>query len=164
MNEAINGDGLTKAEMKQRKIKVVEGSRGGIEFHAPTYADTIVQILQERGFLEDEHVNAGLDYLQLKNCVYGFLNIKTMSGILNLGEVTANAGKGYAESAFYIISREAGKLSLKLVEKALEEEADATLDIIMVVNAYRSAFIRVFDGLQLAKQKIREEIENELAN
>lgn len=161
MTDAINGDGLTKQEIKQRGIVLIDGTRGGIELHAPTYFDMIATVLSRRGFLDMKHVDAACDYLELKNSVYGFLNVKTMAGVLKTGE--AGFKRGHAESAYYIATRHLGKQNEKLIVLAMNHEADDTLNMIMVVNAYRTAFHAVFDAMDIAKKAVAEEIEKELA-
>ncbi len=158
--EAIRGDGITKSEMKQKSIRMIEGTRGGIEFHAPTYADKIATILLQKGIIEDKHLNAACDYIELKNSVFGFLNAKTMAGILQTGE--AGVKRENAEAAYYIAARYIGRVSENVVLCAMNETADATLGMAMVANAYRSAFHAVFDGMDLAITKIREDIKNAL--
>lgn len=161
MNEPIRGDILTKQEMKQRGIKLVNGTRGGIELRAPTYEDLIATKLTERGFLDDKHLNAACDYLELKNSVYGFLSIKTMAGILETGE--AGLKKQHAQAAYYTATRFIGRINDSVVTRAMNEAADETLESMMVVNAYMHAFHAVRDGMDLAKKMIAEEIEKELA-
>lgn len=160
MSEVLQGDVLTKQEMKQRKITVVDGTRGGAEFHAPTYSDIISTVLLRRGILDEKHVNAACDYLELKKAVYGFLEAKTMAGILRTGE--AGAKREHAEQAYYVATRHLGRTSEKVVIIGMNEPADDTLDMAMVVNAYRSAFHQCFDAMELAVQKIRDEIQKNL--
>lgn len=161
MNEAIRGDVLTKKEMKQRRIVMVDGTRGGLELHAPTYQDLIATVLQRRGFLEDRELNAACDYLELKNSVYGFLNVKTMAGILQAGE--AGFKREHAEDAYYIATRYIGKTNDSVITRAMNEKADATLDMIMVINAYIVSFRVVFDGMDLAIRTIKDNMQKELA-
>jgi hypothetical protein len=160
MIEPIQGDGLSKKEIKQRGIKIVDGTRGGLELHAPTYDDMIVCILNRRGLLDSRHVDAACDYLELKNAVYGFLSVKTMAGILKTGE--AGFKRSHAESAYYIATRLLGRNREKIITCAMNEKGDETLEMDMVVTAYRTAFHAVFDAMDLAKKQIAEEIEKEL--
>lgn len=134
---------------------MVNGTRGGIELHAPTYDDIIANVLMERGLIEANHVNAACDYLELKNSVYGFLNAKTMSGLLKTGEVGFK--RGHAELAYYIATRHIGKTNDRVITMAMNEKADVTLGIAMVVNAFRTAFHSVFDGMVIAIDAIKEE-------
>lgn len=159
--EAIRGDVLSKIEIKQRGIKMVDGTRGGVELRAPTYNDMIATILMEKGFIEQKHLNAACDYLELKNAVYGFLNVKTMSGILRTGD--SSLSREHAEDAYYIACRYLGRNNERVIQSAMHDEADHTLTLIMVIEAYRLAFIRAFEAMDLAKKKIAEQIEKELA-
>lgn len=147
--DAIKGDGLTKAEMKQRNIRVIEGQRGGVELHAPTYRFIIAQILQQRGFLEAEQVEAACDYLELRNCVYGFLNAKTISA--SIFRDGSSVSSEVAEEMYRVARKELGsKLNERLVIGAMVKYADDTLDMISVCLTYQSAFANIITAMREA--------------
>lgn len=160
MTEAIRGDVLTKKEMQKRGIKMIPGSFGGVELRAPTYDVLIVTVLQQRGFVDDKHINAACDYLELKNAIYCFLNPKTMGEILGL--TSPGVTKSNAETGYYTAHRYLGKNKDMMIVRAMNEPADTSLEHMMVVDAYRQAFHTVFDAIDLAKSAIQKEIENAL--
>jgi len=157
--ESIRGDVVTK-QMKAR-IRIVEGDRGGIEFHAPTYSETIIQSLLERDIIDRRHYEAACDYLELKKAVYGFLDVNTMQSIFKTGDTSPR--KDNAESCYYIAAKYIGRNNDRLINRAMNEEADSTLTLEMVFNAYRTAFHYAFDGMDLAISEMRNLTKKELA-
>ncbi len=159
--EAMRGDVLTTQEMQCRGIRSEQGKRGGMELRAPTYEDLVYTVLLRKGFLDSKHIDAACDYLELKNSVYGFLAMKTMAGILRTGETGLK--RQHAESAYYIAAKYIGRTNERIITHAMNDVADRTLDIIEVVNAYRTAFHSVFDGMDLAISEIKNEMQKALA-
>lgn len=159
--ESLRGDVLTKEEIAQRKIKVIVTDRGGLELHSDTYADTIAQILMQRGFLEREHIDAACDYLELKNSVYGFLNAKTIAFLLHAGE--ANFKRSYAEMAYYAASKYLGRTNESVITRALNQPDNGSLDIIGVAQAYYKAFNSVLSAMEIALSTVKEEMKKGVA-
>lgn len=161
MVEVIRGDILSKDEMKRRGIMLITTERGGLEFRAPTYINTIAQILIEKGFLEDKGYWDACDYLDLKNSVYGFLNAKTMASIFF--EQGSNLKKSHAQYAYSIASKNLGKNTEKIIIRAIECKPDRhELDNIAVVDAYRRSFESLGVAMAIAKKAVGELIEKEL--
>lgn len=159
--ETIRGDVLTRKELEQRGIKVLTTERGGFQMVAPTYDDVIAYILKEKGFLEDKHLNAASDYLELKNSVYGFLNARTIAMILETGGVSTK--RSHAECAYYAAARYLGKVTERIVARAMTEAPrQHELESIAAVESYRQSFNQIIDAMELAISAVKKEIEKEV--
>jgi hypothetical protein len=157
-DEIIRGDVLSKREIEQRGIIVKTTEKGGLEMKAPTYQDRIVQILIERGFLEEKAYWDGCDYLELKNSLYGFLNAKTMAGIFQQAE--SGFKKTYGDYGFKVAYNYLGKIHHGVIERAMNEAPrKGELDRIAVVEAYRLSFDRLQEAMTLAKKAVADQIE-----
>ena len=84
-----------------------------------------------------------------------------MAGILRTGE--AGVKRQHAESAYYVAAKYIGRNNEKIVVMAMNDEADDTIELGMVSEAYRMAFHSVFDGMDLAIRTIRDEMQKALA-
>lgn len=116
---------------------------------------TIADILILKGFIDARHKDYGLDYLELRNAVFGALNAKTSAFMLFMGDTSLR--RSNASMIYETVSKAMGRDAEGFIERALTQPSNDSLRYEFVANVYRAAFEILEKEIDLALKKISEQ-------
>jgi hypothetical protein len=145
----IANDAIDKSEWLPRKEseKILESRAKKPE--------TIIEYIIRKGYVESQQKDYGMDFLELRNAVYGNLDAKTMTFMYFIGD--SSLKRSNAARIYELVSRAIGTDAETFIKKALFEPADNSLHYEFVANVYRCAFDELERQMDKALKIISEE-------
>lgn len=121
--------------------------------------DTIIGNLITRGFLGEEHRQAGLDLADLRRCVYGLLSVKTSSMVL-MGGMSLSRNK--ADKLYGKIKKTLSKGTEPIIIHAIDNlyTRDAAAKTIMGIQIYRNCFEELLDVIEKSITELKNEVDH----
>lgn len=150
MSETIKGDVLTKEEMRFRNIRIIPGSRGGVEFRTPQPVSIIEQLLQE-GFIEYYHYYDALLLMDLRRAYEAIMGVKwiRLDSPHDSGLSPGEASKLYDAIRHEIGVKRAASIMAMIVH-SFEPSYYLRAEL---KNAYRAAFEELTHAMEAVDKK-----------